>query len=422
MTIKTAGFRHFPALGLVVALGLSTTLPTLPARAAGGDETPPPQAEVNDMARDLTVVQQNIYSTGPTQASSTSGAALKVMSWVDRSNATYAVGEPVRLFVRTNKDAYVTVLNVGASGRTTVLFPNQYQPNNKVSANRTVEIAPPNSVARITVGGPVGSELIKVVASTNSKPVLSPQQMADAGAFRTFGGAPDELARDLTVTANQSPQGVSAVNKIIRTVAAGPQGAALLPAPAGVLPVAPSAPLYAGQPVMPQQMPQPVPLGNPAYPAYPNAMPMVPGAQPGVVYVATDKQIYRMGEPVTVHITAPQSCYLTLINIPVRGAARVLFPNQAMQNNLVQGNQSLVLPGATGGLAIQATAPGGIENLVAVCSQQPQPVVGSTYDFSQLYPQLGTADAASRDLVLASSPGRPVGSSALGVSGFIVVP
>lgn len=471
MTIRIAGFRTFTALGLLAALGLLTALPPAAAAAAEAEIPPPPQSDVSDMARDLTVVQQNIHGAGAT-AAATGANALKVQTWVDRADGTYAVGESVRLFVRTNKDAYVTVLNVGASGRTTVLFPNQYQPNNKVAANRSIEIAPPNSVARISVGGPVGAELIKVVASTSPKPVVPPQQTAAAGAFRLFDGAPDDLARDLTVTVNQAPaHSVATINKIIRTVAP-PQGASvtpgLLPAPTpGVLPGMPAqqpyggqpyagqtyasqtyggqpyggqppAPTYAGQPqpAIPQPVPQPygqgipqpAPLGTPSYPAAPNAMPVLPGAPMqggaapgGVVYVSTDKQIYRMGEPVTVRVTAQQSCYLTLVNIPVRGTARVLFPNQAMQNNLVQANQPIVLPGAATGLAaIQASAPGGVENLVAVCSPQPQPVVGTSYDFSQLYPMVGTADAVSRDLVLAS--GRPGGNTALGVSGFIVVP
>ena len=71
--------------------------------------------------------------------------SLEVVAWVDRSDYTYARGEDVTIFVETNKDAYVTVLNVDPAGGTTILFPNRYQPDNLVRAGRAARVPDPRS-------------------------------------------------------------------------------------------------------------------------------------------------------------------------------------------------------------------------------------------------------------------------------------
>ena len=70
----------------------------------------------------------SIYDAGPPPGRTDAGDdALQVVAWVDRADYTYATGESVRIYVETNKDAYVTVLNTDPAGETTQLFPNRYQ-------------------------------------------------------------------------------------------------------------------------------------------------------------------------------------------------------------------------------------------------------------------------------------------------------
>ena len=172
-----------------------------------------------DGARDLTVEQAAVHAV---QAPAPAGAApggLGVVAWVDHADNTYAVGEKVRLFVKPSKDSWITVLNVGASGRTTMLFPNEHQQDNKVSGNRTVEIPSPASGASIKVAGPVGRELIKVVASTSPTPLFPAMKMTRAGPFATLGAGARAVARDLQVTMDtQSSQEWDDYNKVITTV------------------------------------------------------------------------------------------------------------------------------------------------------------------------------------------------------------
>ena len=173
-----------------------------------------------DGARDLTVEQTAIHAVqAPVPAGAAAPGRLSVTAWVDRDDTTYAVGEKVRLFVKPSKDAWITVLNVGASGQTTMLFPNAHQKDNKVPGNQAVEIPSRTSGASIKVAGPVGRELIKVVASTSPTPLFPAMKMRRAGPFATLDGGARSVARDLQVTMDtQANQEWGDYNKVITTV------------------------------------------------------------------------------------------------------------------------------------------------------------------------------------------------------------
>ena len=111
--------------------------------------------------RDLTVEQAPLA-----QIMAPHGGSLRTTIVADHPDAVYAIGEFVHLTAISNEDAFVTVLDVGPSGQTTQLFPNRFQPDNHVFANRPVEIAGGFTGAQIMVQPPTGTELIKVITST----------------------------------------------------------------------------------------------------------------------------------------------------------------------------------------------------------------------------------------------------------------
>ena len=187
--------------------------------AAGGLALALPAQAAGDGARNLTVEQTAVHAVQAPAPAAGGADRLGVTAWVDRTNNTYAVGEQVRLFVKPSKDAWITVLNVGPSGRTTMLFPNAHQKDNKVSGNRTVEIPSPASGTSIKVGAPVGRELIKVVASTSPTPLFPAVKMTRAAPFPTLGAGARAVARDLQVTMDtQANQEWDDYNKVITTV------------------------------------------------------------------------------------------------------------------------------------------------------------------------------------------------------------
>ena len=159
-------------------------------------------------SRTLSVHQKTLQAVAPPQASTLRPASsLDVVAWVDRADSTYALGESVRVFVQTNKDAYVTVLNVDPNGETTVLFPNRYQSANFVPANRPLEVPAPNSQSRLVVTGSVGTEMLKVLASTERVPWLDAVRVTDAGPFRVVRDRPRRTARSLRVAMNRTSVG-----------------------------------------------------------------------------------------------------------------------------------------------------------------------------------------------------------------------
>ena len=180
--------------------------------------TPAAQA-AGDGARDLTVEQTAVHSVQAPPPAATAPGRLSVTAWVDHADDTYAVGEKVRLFVKPSKDAYVTVINVGPSGQTTMLFPNAHQKDNKIPGNQAVEIPSAASGAIFKVAAPVGRELIKVVASTSPVPLFPAVKMRSAGPFATLDADARSVARDLQVTMDtQANQEWGDYNKVITTV------------------------------------------------------------------------------------------------------------------------------------------------------------------------------------------------------------
>jgi hypothetical protein len=178
--------------------------------------------------RDLTVQQANVYqSPMPPSPASSYGSSQnggfnqvpRLSFLLDRPNATYAVGESVKFLMTLDQDGYVTVLDVGPTGRVTRLFPNAYQTDPHLFANRTVEVGG-SAGDQIVVSVPIGVELIKVLFCRSPIPLGPETQFQSRGPFSTLDGGARVLVRDLQVLANQSVQRDTAVytwNVLVRT-------------------------------------------------------------------------------------------------------------------------------------------------------------------------------------------------------------
>ena len=366
------GYHHPARLGCgrLSAVMLMLGSLALPSAARAAYEGP--------TARDLTVEQTSVFRIkAPADAAP---GRLNVVAWVDHADNTYAVGEKVRLFVRASKDAYLTVLNVGPSGNTTLLFPNAFQRDARISGNRVVEIPAPGSGAGIRVGGPVGRELIKVIASTKPVPMFQAVQPAANATFAVLAVGGRSLARDLQVTMDAQPAADEwdDYNKVITTVASRPFAAsALMPAPAGA-----------------------------AWPV-----------QVAGLRIATDKSQYRIGEAVSVYVSTSSPCYLTLLNIGSSGKTRVLLPNAAQPQNLLPAGQTVVFPGAVSGLRVTPMGPVGIETVTAICASDNRPVVAADLSYGRdgFAALDAKAEAVSRDLaVVAAAPARLAAHATVG--------
>ena len=340
--------------------------------------------------RDLSV-EQNIVA----QAIAPRLGSLKVTLTTDRPDATYAAGEMVRLTLQSNEDAYITVFDIGPSGQVTQLFPNQFQSDNKVAANRAVEIGGGNVGARIVVSAPFGTELIKVIASSKPLTIVPAAQLQSRGAFRSLDGGAQALVRDLQVVANQPAQDdlrVSMTNFGLYTVASR-------------APAQPVIVLVPGQPAPTTVAPVVVPQASPLV--------TIPVPQPFPLLVAVDKASFRIGETVTLAVTSMQACNLTVLDVAPNGQVRTLFPNAATPANAVQAMQTVIVAGGPSAISLQVAGPAGTEQIVAICSTEATPVAA---------PAEAGADRAALARDLSVVAGRPTGTTAMASVSFSVLP
>lgn len=174
-------------VGLALALAVAELVAGAPLASA---ET------VENMARDLVPAQKPLYELGGHAPE----AGSEVEAWVDRPERVYAVGDELKIFVRPRQTSYVTVLNVGTSGRVAVIFPNFYQRDVRVRAGQTVSIPAGSAGWRIDIVGPPGIEVIKVIASKEPLNLPETLRLSDATPEQpllSLGRSGEEVARDL---------------------------------------------------------------------------------------------------------------------------------------------------------------------------------------------------------------------------------
>lgn len=80
--------------------------------------------------------------------------------WTDRR--TYYVGDSIRIYFRTNRDAYVYIYDIDPTGATRLLFPNWYDRDNFVRGHITYSI--PDYRYDLKVTGPTGRETLHIIA------------------------------------------------------------------------------------------------------------------------------------------------------------------------------------------------------------------------------------------------------------------
>lgn len=84
----------------------------------------------------------------------------------------YRIGDKIVVYFRSDRDCYLTLLNIGTSGKLTVLFPNYLVQNNFIRANTTYAIPGEEYRFDYELSGPYGIEKIKAIATTSKRNLL----------------------------------------------------------------------------------------------------------------------------------------------------------------------------------------------------------------------------------------------------------
>ena len=114
-----------------------------------------------------------------------------------KPKAAYRVGDKIVVRFRASRDCHLTLLNVGTSGRLTILFPNSLHRDNAIKAGRDYAIPGPDYGFEYELQGPSGVEKLKAVATLENVPLLESSFDADGSLFRSV--PPAIGARDIGI-------------------------------------------------------------------------------------------------------------------------------------------------------------------------------------------------------------------------------
>jgi hypothetical protein len=124
-----------------------------------------------------------------------------------KKKADYRTGQKIVVGFRASKDCYLTLLNIGTSGKLTVLFPNSLHQDNSIQAGRDYRIPEAGDDFEYELQGPAGVEKLKAVATLKKVALLESNFAPDGSLFRSVDAASG--ARDISVVQKK----VSAVPK-----------------------------------------------------------------------------------------------------------------------------------------------------------------------------------------------------------------
>lgn len=107
----------------------------------------------------------------------------------DFSSRQVMRGTSLRLEISADSNCYIYILNIGTSGKTSILLPNEYEKDNHFAAHQTYHF--PDKDYGFEIEGPPGKETIQVMALTHQLESL--HTMAESGVCEK------EIYRDISI-------------------------------------------------------------------------------------------------------------------------------------------------------------------------------------------------------------------------------
>ena len=105
------------------------------------------------------------------------------------SSDSVKVGTAIRLEITADCDSYLYIINIGTSGKTTMLLPNSYDPSNYFKANQIYYL--PGEDFGFEIDGPSGKETIQMMAFSQRETSLD--KLSGCSIHKK------ELYRDITI-------------------------------------------------------------------------------------------------------------------------------------------------------------------------------------------------------------------------------
>jgi hypothetical protein len=131
-----------------------------------------------------------------------SDARARLQLWADQPQRK--IGETLKVFFKADRDGYATLVNVGTSGKITILFPNAYMPNHAVKAGQTYSVPGPDDPYELTLSGPEGVELVYALF-TIAPTRFAEENLIKSSAFAPVNDQAETITRDINLTVKKIP-------------------------------------------------------------------------------------------------------------------------------------------------------------------------------------------------------------------------
>lgn len=323
-------FRTFlVAVGLTVVWAL---IPGIPVGVVSADES-----------KDIVAEAQSIRNTA---------RPFKIELWTEEGKSAYAVGEKVNFLFKSEKDCYITLIDIGTSGKVTKLFPNKWHESNKVESGKTYRIPPVDSGFVFKVEGPDGMEFVKAIATLDPIKSIDRAEIKSKGNLEQFE-KPRAVLKDIsTELAQQDARRWSDADISFTIAGSVPQSAAV-------------------------------------------------SEKPFKIKLSTDKTVYQSGDEIVFNFESDKDCDLVLIDIGSSGIVKIIFPNQYRTDNSIKANRVYRIPpeGVDKNFTYRVTSPRGMNTIKAIGTIKPCGLIPGNLPFrTQVYPELGDKSKVLKDI------------------------
>ncbi|PXF61322.1 MAG: hypothetical protein C4B59_05060 [Candidatus Methanogaster sp.] len=112
----------------------------------------------------------------------------------------YRIGDRIVVYFKPDRDCYLTLFNIGTSGKLTILFPNYLFQNNFTKADRIHAIPGDEYPFEYELSGPSGVEKIKAIATTSELNLLDFEFSREEFFHSVESGV---AARDISIVAKR---------------------------------------------------------------------------------------------------------------------------------------------------------------------------------------------------------------------------
>ncbi len=130
------------------------------------------------------------------------GQTFEVRVWMADGQRSFGLGDMVTFSARADTDGYLTLVDLGTDGSVTVLFPNPYERDNRVSAGQTISFPSARMDFEIVAQPPAGRGMVRAFITPE------PLDLPTSDDFTTGGAAfANQIAEALMNAAGRRPSG-----------------------------------------------------------------------------------------------------------------------------------------------------------------------------------------------------------------------